>query len=171
VLVHSSPEVQATPSACLGWHSPPVSHHAVEAHSALAECGSGVHPDYAHLRMKVASVALQRGRGAAKQQETGRLARSVSQNPDPPQKIGHELHLIDHDQATFVAERELGLGEQGDVGTPLCIDEARGGERPGDLASERGLADLPCPEQDDHGMLAQQPADASHMSFRSTSHS
>ena len=103
-------------------------------------------------------LAQQVGRGAAEDEEAGGVPGPVGEHAEQGEEIRPPLDLVDDDETPQGLEREAGVGEPGDVGGILEVEE--GGRSPTalhDVAGQSGLADL-ARAQDPHDRVAQQQA-------------
>ena len=86
----------------------------------------------------------------------------VRQHAQTAEQLRHMLHLIDHDEATRVSQREHRIGKPGAVSIALEIEEVRGTtSRLNHLTRKRGLPDLTWPNERYHRKITQERGESS----------
>ncbi len=116
-------------------------------------------------RQRLRSLAKEIGRRASENQETRGCARAVGQHAEDRKEVRTLLDLIEDNEPTHTCEPERGLLELRQVTRIFQVEERdRDSRSAGDLVRQRRLPDLPCAQQRDDRLLAQQPLEASEVS-------
>ncbi len=104
------------------------------------------------------------GSALPQRQETSSIGRPVDKYAKYPEQSLAVLHLVDDDQPVERIEREPGIGEAGEVGRVLQVEEGDAALfLSGQVAGQSRLADLPGTHEPDHGKLIKQAPEARFM--------
>jgi hypothetical protein len=109
---------------------------------------------------RLGTLAQQRRRGAAQDQEAGLAPRAVHQHPEDLEEVGAALDLVDDDKPGQALQRQHRFGQAREViriieVEPVSLLVPRIGEG----ARQGGLSDLARTENRHDGMGAEEPRD------------